>query len=204
MSGPVGSSQWMYSSSTSLFNNAVGQSLRLNGTNSYLSKNDFGSATNNSKCTFSTWIKTSNDAVPATYNHIIGAGSSNIDGFGFNSSEKLQWIQGGANTFDGNRLIRDTSAWYHFFTTWNATDNQLYIYVNGELELYSTSSINALSKLCNTGHTTYIGRRSNVSSTLIHGYLADTVFLDGTIGSVSDFGETSDGVWIRKIFLPLV
>ena len=198
MSGPIGSSQWMYSSSTSLFNNAVGQSLRLNGTNSYLSKNDFGSATNNSKCTFSTWIKTSNDAVPASYNHIIGAGSSNIDGFGFTPSEKLQWIQGGANTFDGNRLIRDTSAWYHFFTTWNATDNQLYIYVNGELELYSTSSINALSKLCNTGHTTYIGRRSNVSSTLIHGYLADTVFLDGTIGSVSDFGETSDGVWIPK------
>lgn len=181
----------------SFYSYSVSNSMRLDGSSAYLSKSNFGSATDTAKRTFSTWIKTSNVETPASYNHIIGAGSSSIDGFGFGTSEKLQWLQGGSVTKDGNRIIRDPGAWYHVFTTWNATDNEIYIYVNGELDYSSTGSISGLSKLGNTGHTTYIGRRSNVA-TYIHGYLADTVFLDGTIGSISDFGETKDGVWVPK------
>ena len=197
MSGPFGASPWGYNPSTGFYDYSIDQSLRLDGSSGYLSKNDFGTATDTAKRTFSTWIKTSREAVPASYNHIIGAASSNIDGFGFNTSEKFQWIQGGTVTKDGVRRIRDTSAWYHVFTTWNATDNEVFIYVNGELDYSSTGSISGLTKLGNTGHTTTIGKRSN-QSTYINGYLAETVFLDGTIGSVSDFGETVNGVWVPK------
>ena len=181
----------------SFYSYTIGQSLRLDGATAYLTKNDFGTATNTAKRTFSTWIKRAVATAPASYNHIIGAGGSAIDGFGFTTSEQLQWLQGGAVTKDGVRKLRDVSSWYHVFTTWNATDNELFIYVNGELDYSSTGSISALSKLGNTGHTTYIGKRSN-AGTYIHGYLADTVFLDGTIGSISDFAETKDGVWIPK------
>jgi len=182
-----------------VYSHTLNQSLRLDGTSAYLSKNDFGTSTNTSKRTFSTWIKRSTDTAPAAYNHIISAGTSGIDGFGFaNTTEKLQWLQGGGVVKDGVRKLRDVSSWYHVFTTWNATDNEIFIYVNGELDYSAYGSINALSKLGNTGQTTYIGRRSNVTTTFIHGYLAETVFLDGTIGSVSDFAETSNGVWVPK------
>ena len=177
---------------------SIDQSLRLDGSTAYLSKSDFAASTDTTKRTFSTWVKRGNPEGVGAYNHIIGAGSSAIDGFGFaNGTAKLQWLQGGVVTKDGVRDLRDTSAWYHFFTTWNATDNEVYIYVNGELDYSSTNSIDALSKLGNTGHTTYIGKRSN-SGVYIHGYLAETVFLDGTIGDVNDFGELVNGIWVPK------
>ena len=177
MSGPFGSSQWMYNAGGSFYPYSIDQSLRLDGTSAYLTKSDFGTATDTAKRTFSTWVKRGDPVGVAAYNHIISAGSSAIDGFGFQSGTgKLQWLQGGTVTKDGVRDLRDTSAWYHIFTTWNATDNEVYIYVNGELDYSSTGSISALSKLGNTGHTTYIGRRSNVA-TYIHGYLAETCLL---------------------------
>jgi hypothetical protein len=181
-----------------LGSHAVAQSLRFDGSTAYLTKSDFGTATDTAKRTFSTWVKRGDTEGVAAYNHIIGAGSSGIDGFGFQSGTgKLQWIQGGSATKQGVRDLRDTSAWYHFFTTWNATDNELFIYVNGELDYSDTGSLSALSKLGNTGHTTYLGKRSN-ASTYINGYLAETVFLDGYIGDVNDFGELVSGVWVPK------
>jgi len=198
MSGPFGASPWGYNPGGSFYPYSIDQSLRLDGSTAYLTKSDFGTATNTSKRTFSTWIKRGDTEGVAAYNHIIGAGSSSIDGFGFQSGTgKLQWLQGGSVTKEGVRDLRDTSAWYHFFTTWNATDNELFIYVNGELDYSDTGSLSALSKLGNTGHTTYIGKRSN-ASTYIQGYLAETVFLDGYIGDVNDFGELVNGVWVPK------
>ena len=181
-----------------LGSHAVAQSLRFDGSTAYLTKSDFGTATDTSKRTFSTWVKRGDTEGVAAYNHIIGAGSSAIDGFGFQSGTgKLQWIQGGSAVKDGVRELRDTSAWYHFFTTWNATDNELFIYVNGELDYSDTGGLSALAKLGNTGHTTYLGKRSN-ADTYIHGYLAETVFLDGTIGDINDFGELVSGIWVPK------
>ena len=177
---------------------SIDQSMRLDGSTAYLSKSDFAASTDTTKRTFSTWVKRGDPLGVGAYNHIISAGSSAIDGFGFaNGTAKLQWLQGGLVTKDGVRDLKDTSAWYHIFTTWNATDNEVYIYVNGELDYSSTGSISALSKLGNTGHTTYIGKRSN-AGVYIHGYLAETVFLDGYIGDVNDFGELVNGIWVPK------
>ena len=82
----------MYDSRKSFYPYLINHSMRLNGTNAYLSKTNFGSSDNTSKRTFSTWIKYCNDVTVANdYTHIVGAGSSNIDGFGFNQSETLQF-----------------------------------------------------------------------------------------------------------------
>ena len=180
-----------------LGSHTVSQSLRLNGVDAYLSRagSDLNTSTNTSKRTFSTWFKTSTDEF-ASQTQIYGAASSNIDGFGLTSSEKIQIYRAGVNTHDGTRLIRDTTAWYHFLYLWNHTDGNYYFYINGELDATGSTS-GAMSKIGNSGHLQTIGKRSN-QGTYINGYLAETVFLDGYIGSVSDFGETVDGVWVPK------
>ena len=174
----------------------INHSMRLNGTNAYLSKTNFGSSDNTSKRTFSTWIKYCNDVTAASYTHIVGAGSSNIDGFGFNQSETLQFLRLGTSTHNGTANIRDVSGWYHFMFTWDHTAGNWYIYINGQQDATGSTS-GALTKMGQSGQTNTIGKRSN-TATYIHGYLADTVFLDGVIKPVSDFGETKEQIWIPK------
>ena len=174
----------------------INHSMRLNGTNAYLSKTNFGSSDNTSKRTFSTWIKYCNDVTAASYTHIVGAGASNIDGFGFNQSENLQFLRIGTSTHNGTANIRDVSGWYHFMFTWDHTAGNWYIYINGQQDATGSTS-GALTKMGQSGQTNTIGKRSN-QATYIHGYLADTVFLDGVIKPVSDFGETKEQIWIPK------
>ena len=195
MSGPFGASPWGYNPSTGFYDHTISQSLRLNGTNAYLSKTNFGTATNTSKRTFSTWIKTCDDSY-SNYDHIVGAGSSNIDGFGFDSNERFAFLRLGADVQTGTARIRDVNAWMHVMFTWDSTAGNWYIYINGVQDSTGSASA-ALTKLGQSGQTNTIGKRSNAGQ-YIHGYLAQTVFLDGTIGSVSDFGETKDGIWIPK------
>ena len=53
---------WMYDSrKPPFYPYLINHSMRLNGTNAYLSKTNFGSSDNTSKRTFSTWIKYCND-----------------------------------------------------------------------------------------------------------------------------------------------
>ena len=75
----------------------INHSMRLNGTNAYLSKTNFGSSDNTSKRTFSTWIKYCNDVTAASYTHIVGAGSvilmdldlTNLKNFNFLDLEQV-------------------------------------------------------------------------------------------------------------------
>jgi len=188
---------WMYDSTKpSFYPYLINHSMRLNGTNAYLSKTNFGSSDNTSKRTFSTWIKYCNDVTAASYTHIVGAGASNIDGFGFNQSETLQFLRLGVSTHNGTANIRDVSGWYHFMFTWDHTAGNWYIYINGQQDATGSTS-GALTKMGQSGQTNTIGKRSN-TATYIHGYLADTVFLDGVIKPVSDFGETKEQIWIPK------
>ena len=188
---------WMYDSTKpSFYPYLINHSMRLNGTNAYLSKTNFGSSDNTSKRTFSTWIKYCNDVTAASYTHIVGAGASNIDGFGFNQSENLQFLRIGTSTHNGTANIRDVSGWYHFMFTWDHTAGNWYIYINGQQDATGSTS-GALTKMGQSGQTNTIGKRSN-TATYIHGYLADTVFLDGVIKPVSDFGETKESIWIPK------
>ena len=111
-----------------------------------------------------------------------------------------------------NRLFRDYSAWYHVFWTFDTTNGtaaqRARLYINGveetSFDADNRSSITQNSDyLINQGNGSYdhnIGRYySSSSNGYFNGYMAQYHFIDGTVKSVGDFGETDDnGVWIPK------
>lgn len=174
----------------------INQSLRFDGSAAYLSKNDFGTSTDVNKRTFSTWIKQSKVSF-STYDSIICAAASGIEGIIFEDTEKIGIIEDAA-TYFSDALFRDPTAWYHVFFTFDHSAGEYKLYINGSLEKgVSGATTSTMNKLMNTGHLTTIMKRSNASQ-YIAGYLAETVALDGYIGDINDFAEDINGVWVPK------
>jgi hypothetical protein len=208
MSTPVGSSQWMYSTPSGFYPYLIDQSLRFNKPdNAHLSKT-YGTAGNRKTFTISCWIKRSNLS-----NNNIGHICASYDGSStrqfrilFNSSDQLQFGQGGSGTsgiIATNAVFRDTSAWYHCvfvadYANSTAADRAI-IYVNGERQSVSTTS----SFLDANGHwlSTYamrIGRIGTSDVQYFDGYMAEFHCIDGTALDPTSFGETINGVWVPK------
>jgi hypothetical protein len=101
-----------------------------------------------------------------------------------------------------NRVLRDTSAWYHLVvavdTTQATTSNRIKIYVNGVQETsFETSSYPSLNATFNYNSSAqYIGdlRGSGIYSDFV---LAHFNYIDGTAYDASAFGETNaaSGIW---------
>tara|TARA_R110002050_G_scaffold107309_1_gene217698 strand:- start:659 stop:3070 length:2412 start_codon:yes stop_codon:yes gene_type:complete len=215
MSGPFGSSQWMYSSASGFYPHTIGQSLRFeDGDSPYLNRN-LGADGNKTTWTFSTWVKRGNLG-----SHILLA-SGNITStifytrIGFTGTHRLGFYiyndtNGGWLFTD--RLFRDTSSWYHIvcvFDTSNSTStDRMRIYVNGVRETSFVTvtfsetypSLNGVSAINESSYNHRIGRTENGQSGANHldGYLADTHFVDGLALTGDSFGETKDGIWIPK------
>ena len=105
------------------------------------------------------------------------------------------------------RKFRDPAAWMHLVFVWdsgNATaGNRMRIYVNGvEETVFATDTNpdqNQDSQFNVDGDTHYIGRESG--GNYFDGYIAEYVFIDGTVYAASDFGEfdsDSPTIWIPK------
>jgi len=105
------------------------------------------------------------------------------------------------------RKFRDPAAWMHLVFVWdsgNATaGNRMRIYVNGvEETAFATDTNpdqNQDSQFNVDGDTHYIGRESG--GNYFDGYIAEYVFIDGTVYAASDFGEfdsDSPTIWIPK------
>jgi len=196
MSGPAGSSQWMYATGFD-----VDQSLRFNDDDAaYLSKT-FASAGNRRTFTFSAWVKRGNIGVEQ---HIFD-GSTGGDSFyiRFNSDNTLQ-IRDHAESglyFKPTALFRDCSAWYHFVlavdTTQGTQANRVKFYVNGEqVTSWSASTYPSQNDDTGVNGTTEhrIGR--DVSGGKFDGYMGEVNFIDGLAKAPADFGETGDyGEW---------
>jgi len=106
-----------------------------------------------------------------------------------------------------SRKFRDPAAWMHLVFVWdsgNATaGNRMRIYVNGvEETAFATDTNpdqNQDSQFNVDGDTHYIGRESG--GNYFDGYIAEYVFIDGTVYAASDFGEfdsDSPTIWIPK------
>ena len=184
----------------SFYSYSIDQSLRFDGSSSYLSKNDFGTATDTNIRTFSTWIKQS-DLSFSTYDAIIGCASSGIQTLTYYSDNPIGFYntQGGASYEDNSAAVfRDTGAWFHIFFTYSHTANEMKLYINGSLTKgFSTGTHGPLEKLAETGHITTLMKRSNASQ-YVGAYLAETVLLDGYVGDINDFAESKNGVWVPK------
>ena len=205
MSGPLGSSQWMYS--TSAF--TIDQSLRFDDDSSTYLNRTPGSASNRKTWTFSTWMKMGN---------LVGSGSTsmfaaywaNSDNgylqFGFDSSDRLG-VWGYATTWRvSSQAFRDPGAWYHIVlavdTTNDTAQNRIRVYINGsEITDWSTNNTvtEDLDTAVNYNGVHYLGSLSTTQA-FHDGYLAEVHLVDGTQLTPASFGETDDdyGHWKPK------
>jgi hypothetical protein len=131
--------------------------------------------------------------------------SSNYCAISFLTSDRLDFIDQGGT---GARKIttakfRDLSAWYHICVAVDSTlgtaNDRIKMYVNGVLEtVFDTNS--APSQNANLGvnlSTQAVGVGEGGDIGYLQGYLAESVYIDGTQNDVTDFGEFDEdsGIW---------
>jgi hypothetical protein len=215
MSGPLGSSQWMYNSGGDFYPTVIDQSLRFNGlgnssVSGYLNRT-FSTPTSTTTCTLSTWVKRVNIAninyIMSSYN---GSASASADVY-FDTSYRLNVSFGGASAYTllTTRFFRDTSAWYHIVIVFDSTQatasNRTKLYVNGVQETVFASAsypaLNAVMQFTSSTANHRIGSNwNNTGTPLASFYLADMYRLDGQALDPTSFGEFKNGVWIPKAY----
>ena len=215
MSGPFGSSQWMYNDG--FYPTEIAQSLRFDGT-SYLSRTP-SVAGNQKTWTWSSWVKQSSMA------NASGNQNSLFEAYTDNSNRMGWWFNDNATNTLGifgmnsggtqvqlytSQAFRDFSAWYHIVlsvdTTQATASDRFKVYVNGQqVTSFSTSTYPSLNSDLRVNHNSQhtIGTSSwngSVGDYYYDGYLADTYLVDGTALDPTSFGEFKSGVWIPKAY----
>lgn len=210
MSGPVGSSQWMYSSSLgSVFSTTIDNSLRLNSDSSYLTFSQ-GTPTDISKWTINFWLKRTHPLDDSSdYDAVFGVDGPGTTGLAFLGGKVYLFINyntGGSQArLITNRVFRDSSAWYNFhisFDRANSTDaHKVRLYINGVEETsFSTDERSNITSSSSSGWnvsslTAAINRRSGgVASRYNNGYYAQFYNIDGQALDPTSFIEISDGI----------
>ena len=206
MSGPFGSSQWMYKSGGYEIDN----SLRFDdGDSAFLSKS-LGTPTNNKIWTFSCWIKRGNLGGSA---YILNAHESGSirSSVAFTSADKLVFVNivdgQSNNVLLGTSVLRDPSAWYHIVAVYDSTEgtntNRIKIFINNSQDTLTAiessqfpdgDDITTINK-AQSHNIGYEFHDSNPGG-YYDGYIAETHFIDGTALTPSSFAETGDyGEW---------
>ena len=180
----------------------------VNDDSTYLNKT-FGTPTSASQFGYSFWVRLGDQY---DGNYILSAnGGGNNDNFYF-SSQKVNIQEGGTTRLATSQLFLDQSAWYHFVVAYdlgNSTnEHKLRLYLNGtEITAFGTDTRSGLSgtssRLNANGISHDIGANVNngVSTHLnnFDGYVAEFVFIDGSVITPSMFGKTdANGIWIPK------
>ena len=199
MSGPFGSSQFMYATGAE-----EGQSLRFeDGDSAYLSWTP-ASAGNRRTWTYGFWTK--RGSVSATQTYLYS--KSGTYGDQLSITEKVAWTPleatGAAYNMQTNAVLRDPSAWYHIVlsvdTTQATASDRVKIYVNGVLQTLSTASYPAQNYdgEINKSQSHIIGYNTRNNSEYLDSYLANVCFIDGTALDPTSFGEYQDTLWKPK------
>jgi hypothetical protein len=206
MSGPFGSSQWMYQSAAGFYPTEIEQSLRIDSSsNAYLSRTP-ASSSNRKTWTWSGWVKREGSG---KQNVLISAASgtsqftARIDGGGLGKTD--QFVMGDYFNIIGEAapLFRDFSSWYHFVvavdTTQATTADRIKFYVNGEQVALSQGAswpAQNADLAINQNHLHKIGYTGDTEG----GYFGEVNFIDGQALDPTDFGEFKSGVWVAKSY----
>ena len=186
----------------------VANSCMFNAADSAYLTRTFGSAGNRQKWTFSTWCKRCKFGAQQT---LFGtsSGSSAYHLFYWGSDDTLVHNYNGtvtnASTGTGS-VFRDPSAWYHVVcavdTTQGTAANRVKLYVNGvSVGSGSYPDEDEEMTLNNNVRCDVGSSGAHFTSHMLGGYLAETVFIDGTQYAASDFGEfdeDSPTIWKPK------
>jgi len=203
MSGPFGSSQWMYASG-GFYNGVATQSLRFDdGSSAYLSRTP-ASAGNRKTWTWSGWVKRS---LLGSQQKIMSSASASLSytTFEFTSSDTLQLFSYFSSATQAHlqtsAVFRDISAWYHIVVYFDAANTTAKFYVNGiEQSLQTNTQPSNQDYFINSTNEHRIGRAEISGTNYFDGYLAEVNFVDGTALDPTSFGETKNGVWIPKAY----
>ena len=172
------------------------------------------SAGNKRIWTFSTWLKRSKLSYDCRIFSTLGSSGGPYGALQFGSDDRFVcWSYNGSGNDQyhrTNRLFRDTSAWYHIVmavdTTQGSASNRTKIYFNGVQETsWLTETTHDQNDDSEFNHDTkwFLGAGDPDDSQLMpfDGYMAETVFIDGTQYAASDFGEfdeDSPTIWKPK------
>jgi len=213
MSGPLGSSQWMYSSG-GFYPTEIDQSLKFDGT-SYLTRTP-SVAGNRRTWTYSSWFKRWSLTPAAGGQSLFYAGNNTSSPrggivFGNAGDDKLS-INGqlfnsttGVLSLETTAQYRDPSAWYHLVvsldTTQATASDRCKMYVNGvQVTAFGTATYPSLNQELQYNDAILHATRHPSGDYKFVGYLADTYFVDGQALDPTSFGEFKSGVWIPKAY----
>ena len=180
--------------------------LQTAGVNSEFFERSFSSSSNRQTWTYSTWLKLSQNGVN---NYFFDAWKNSNTFFilGVSDAGRLVFYDIVAGTDYGrqtDRLLRDTSAWYHVVfvsDTTNGTAADRYrLYVNGVRETSFSTSYGDPPQNYNGSVNDAIKHRIGYRTdgdTSFNGYLAETILVDGTALDPDSFGEVdaASGIW---------
>ena len=212
MSGPLGASQYMYSSGAAdFYEYQIEKSARFD----YGSYTSFTPASNGDLKHFSwsVWVKFTRLDLSSTYSYINTVYGTSGSGNNFNMGIVDQTGADAALSYqhyyalNTKMPLRETSAWYHIVTSYdldNGTNaDRMKIYVNGagpytgSFQADQRNLMNANSQFNNASYPMHLGRY-RPSNGYMDGYIAEVHFLDGYVYDASYFGETKNGVWVPK------
>ena len=167
------------------------------------------------KGTFSTWFKR---CTSGAVQYFFSTWNNATDGYSsaliYLNSDKLHfnnYLTSGESTHTNlilPRLFRDPSAWSHIVCAWDTTlgtsTDRVKIYVNGVRETNFTGTVRypqqneqLFFQIGGTANPQHIGYQSDGGGRNFDGYLAETVYVEGTALAADQFGEFDDdsGIW---------
>ena len=195
----------------------VANSARFDDGSSDNIQRTYGTPTNSKIFGLSWWIKLSEAFDGSASQDLWGerADGSNRVFMGINADGTFEYFEknGGSTVLNikTNRLFRDRSAWYHFLLLGDSTQgtdsNRLKLYINGVQETslatasYPSSDYAFRLAINTTKYFGRVGLGGSLSTNYYDGYLAEAVFVDGTVTAHTDYGEfdeDSPTIWKPK------
>ena len=191
----------------------VDNSVRLDGTSSFVRRTNNSSASSSRIMTISWWMKRCKNGSEQKM-YTAQASSGNRDTFLFTSDDKMLMFLDNASpgNLRTNRLFRDNSAWYNivwrFDTTQGTASNRVKLYVNGVEEtsfdsggdgiVYPSQNYDIVG-FGQNGKRQTVGADDSSSSSgnFFSGYFAQFCFCDGQSLAPDQFGEFDEdsGIW---------
>ena len=220
MSGPLGSSQFMYSSAAGAFySHQIEQSCRFDEGSSSRLYRTFGTPSDATKLTISFWLKIVEPNVDGYHQLFSRAGGYAGGGAAIaiptggglvDDSLTMYGMTGdgggnaGSNN-NGDAPIHDPASWYHIHwkvdtskSGMSGNNAKVVFHQNGVNVVFTTSNepTGNLNRFNDNGSVHNIGNGSTGNQR--SSYLAEFVFLDGQYEDYTSFGEFKNGVWIPK------
>ena len=193
MSGPLGSSQYMYSAGAGAFYSyQIQKSVRIDKADQSYLQGPSMSSTNNTKYSLSFWVKRGQISIAGA---VVTGSSGGGHQLEFQSDDTFKMSSFGI--LDTDPIVyKDNSGWYHFFIKNGTSDGTGAIYVNGLQQTLSTNTWGSVGYFVN-GSNIQIGA-SNNGTYMFDGYIAEVnAFYDQTKDH-TDFGEFKNGIWVPK------